>query len=108
MLFAATLLTAWRVCSVASRRSRRQEVWSRGDRLFALSHAVRGPMCFEISTPPPNESHTDAGDHTMTLRIQSASLRRPSRNDMLPPRLPPITALKLLLIGCVLSRVLMK
>ena len=41
----------------------------------------------------------DAGDHTTNSGNHGTLSRRPSRNVMFPPRLPPITALMLSLIG---------
>src|SRR5690606_32529203 len=48
-----------------------------------------------------NESQTEAGDHETTVRNQGSRVpaQRPKRSDMLPPRLPPITASMRLRIG---------
>src|SRR5436190_6623956 len=67
--------------------------------LLALSYALRGPRCFRMLEPSPSEVQIDAGDQTINFGSQSTFGRRPRRNVMFPPRLPPITALTLLSIG---------
>src|ERR1043165_8704729 len=77
---------------------------SAGDRialiaLLAPIQPFQGPMCFNKSLPSPSENQIEAGDQTINFRSQSTPGRRPSRNVIFPPRLPPITALILAVIG---------
>src|SRR5438874_12609933 len=65
--------------------------------LSAPSQALRTPTCAKGSRLRPSEFQIEAGDQTTNFGSQDTFGSRPSRNVMLPPRLPPMTALKLFL-----------